>query len=198
MTVIELEKPAAKTGRSGVRNVVVLSGSPTCPSKTELLADMVARDLEERGLTVRHIRLRELPADCLMSLDYENEVIASAVEAVASADGVVIATPTFKASFSGLTKLFLDILPQFGFADKAILPLATGGTLAHVLALDYGLRPVVQSMGARWVVPSFFVTSDAFVTGDDGTSLAPKFRDGLDGVVRAFVDAVKIPATQAA
>lgn len=116
---------------------------------------MVARDLEERGLTVRHIRLRELPADCLMSLDYENEVIASAVEAVASADGVVIATPTFKASFSGLTKLFLDILPQFGFADKAILPLATGGTLAHVLALDYGLRPVVQSMGARWVVPSF-------------------------------------------
>jgi FMN reductase len=87
-------------------------------------------------------------------------------------------------------KLFLDVLPQFGLAKKVVLPLATGGTLAHVLALDYGLRPVLQSMGARWVVPSFFVTSDAFVGANEQPSLSPKFEEGLEQCISAFIEAL--------
>jgi FMN reductase len=46
-------------------------------------------------------------------------------------------------------KVFLDLLPQFALAGKAILPIATGGSVAHLPALDYGLGPVLQSMGAQ-------------------------------------------------
>lgn len=116
--------------------------------------------------------------------------VAEAAVAVAMADGVVIATTTFKASFSGLTKLFLDLLPQFALADKAVLALATGGSLAHVLALDYALRPVLQSMGPRCVVPSFFVTSEAFLVEQREPKLAAKFDVGLADVLRAFRDAL--------
>ena len=83
--------------------------------------------------------------------------IARAIKRLAASDGVAFITPIYKASFSGLMKLFIDALPQFGLKDKVAMPLATGGTTAHVLALDYGLRPVLQSLGARHIVQSFFV-----------------------------------------
>lgn len=92
-------------------------------------------------------------------------------EMLAEADGVIIATPIYKASYSGLLKMYLDQLPQFAFAGKAVMPLATGGSLAHVLALDYALRPVVQSMGARHIVQSHFVVESDIIVGDAGMSI---------------------------
>ncbi|WP_437719533.1 NAD(P)H-dependent oxidoreductase [Sorangium sp. So ce448] len=66
-------------------------------------------------------------------------------QALPSAAGVVIATPIYKASYTGALKAFLDLLPQFGLAGKAALPLATGGTLAHVLAAA-GRHPAARAL----------------------------------------------------
>jgi FMN reductase len=181
--------------RTPAPNILVISGSPTNPSKTELLANMVTGKLSHSSGPVSHLKIRDLPAQALIGMDTSDACVAAAVARVEQADGIVVATPTFKASFSGLLKLFLDLLPQFGLTNKVVLPLATGGTLAHVLALDYGLRPVLQSMGARWVVPSFFVTSDAFISENDDPALMPKFRDGLNHAVVAFRDALGNRAT---
>ena len=82
-----------------------------------------------------------------------------------NAHGIIVATPIYKASFSGLLKAALDILPQYAFVGKVILPLGTGGSLAHMLALDYALRPVLQSMGARHIVQSHFVL-DTLLSAD--------------------------------
>lgn len=196
MTVTPFEIPAAPSASRPT--ILVVSGSPTAPSKTELLAGLVADDLARASADVTHLKLRDLPSEPLVGLTSDHPEIAAATAAVAAADGIVIATPTYKASFSGLLKLFLDILPQFGFAEKSVLPLATGGSLAHVLALDYGLRPVLQSMGARWVVPSYFVMADAFQTAGETTTLAPKYADGLNLAVCAFRDALASPANRAA
>ena len=72
----------------------------------------------------------------------------------------MIATPLYKASYSGLVKTLLDLLPQAGLAGKIVLPIATGGSLAHLLALDYALKPVLSSLGARHHLPNVFA-SDA-------------------------------------
>jgi FMN reductase len=92
--------------------------------------------------------------------------VARTVTAIEQADGIIIATPIYKASYSGLLKVFLDLLPQFALAGKAVLPIATGGSVAHLLALDYGLRPVLQSMGARHIVQSLFVPESEMQTVD--------------------------------
>lgn len=63
----------------------------------------------------------------------------------------------FKAAYSGLLKLLLDLLPQFALAGKVVLPVVTGGTPAHVLAIDYALRPVLSSLGSDHIVPGWFV-----------------------------------------
>jgi hypothetical protein len=67
----------------------------------------------------------------------------------------------YKASYSGLVKVFLDLLPQAGPAGKTVLPLVTGGSLAHMLAMDYALRPVLSALGARHVVPGAFLLDSA-------------------------------------
>jgi FMN reductase len=176
-----------------VSGVLVISGSPSRTSKTERVADHVAQRLTTAGKDASHLRLRQLPAEPLLAADTANAVILDAIDRVHAADGIVLATPTYKAAYSGLLKVFLDLLPQFGFAGKAVLPLATGGTVAHVLAIDYALRPVVHSLGPRHVVQSFFVLdSHLTVTGDQleihADSAGPiddvveQFRKALDGV----------------
>jgi len=127
------------------------------------LADAVLRRLRTYGIETDHVLARELDPTALLSADLENASLSGFLKAVDSAHGIIIATPIFKASFSGLLKAALDILPQFSLAGKVVLPLGTGGSLAHVLALDYSLRPVIQSMGARHIVQSHFVVDADFI-----------------------------------
>jgi GNAT superfamily N-acetyltransferase len=70
---------------------------------------------------------------------------------------VVVTTPVYKAAYCGLLKVFLDLLPQYALRGKQVLPLATGGVLAHALAVDYALRPVLTSLGATHVAQGWFV-----------------------------------------
>jgi FMN reductase len=136
--------------------VLAVSSSPSETSKTAKVVDYVLQRMNDALLT-RHIRLRDMDPEALIMAKSAHVSVARTVAAIEQADGVIFATPIFKASYSGLLKIFLDLLPQFALTGKAILPIATGGSMAHLLALDYGLRPVLQSMGARHIVQSLFV-----------------------------------------
>jgi FMN reductase len=138
-------------------SVLVLTGSPSRVSRTSALARHLADALAGEGHDVRVLDLRTLPAAALLAADTSDPQIREAVEAVVEADGVVVATPIYKAAYSGLLKVFLDLLPQRGLRGKVVLPVATGGTLAHVLAIDYALRPVLVSLGAEHVTTGRFV-----------------------------------------
>lgn len=139
------------------KSVVILSGSPSRTSKTAKVGDMVSEWLGRHDCDTTHVKVREFSPGALLAGDTEDRDLKTAIDLVAEADGIVLATPTYKASFSGLLKAFLDVLPQFGLRDKVVMPVGTGGSLAHMLALDYGLRPVMQSMRPRLIVPSVFI-----------------------------------------
>ncbi|GGX64826.1 NADPH-dependent FMN reductase [Streptomyces hiroshimensis] len=166
--------------------VLVISGSPSPTSKTEMVGDLVAERLAEYEWNAAHLRIRTLPAAPLLQADRSDPAIAEAAEQVARADGIVLATPTYKASYSGLLKVFLDLLPQFGFTRKVVLPLATGGSTAHVLVLDYALRPVVQSLGARHVVQSLFLLDKHLDCSSGRPGIPPESTEMLDGVIEQF------------
>lgn len=174
--------------------VVALSASPSAQSKTNLVADHVLGTLARDGDRVRNIRLRELPAEALLRADLGDPAIGDAVAALTEADGVVIATPTYKAAYSGLLKVFLDLLSQFALSGKAVLPLATGGSLAHVLALDYGLRPVVQSLAPRHVVQSYFALDTQLTVTDGQLSIHPETERMLSTILGDFRHALDTPS----
>jgi FMN reductase len=172
--------------------VLVISGSPSTTSKTEGIAEHVVRWCRTLGHPTDHLRVRELPPRALLAGDRGDPEVARAVHAVESADGVVLATPIYQAAYSGLLKAFLDTLPQFAFAGKIVFPLATGGSLAHVLALDYGLRPVIQSLAPRHVVQSLFVLGTHIASAQDGVVIdngpAALLRDVVDDFHRSLAE----------
>lgn len=145
--------------------VLLLAGSPSARSRSAALLDAVQQRLHQRGAHVQRLQIRDLSPQALILADFGNRTISQALGRVAAADVLVVATPVYKAAYSGVLKVFLDSLSQTALAGKTVLPLATGGSPNHMLALDYALRPVLQSLGAKHILPGIYAT-DAQVTLD--------------------------------
>ncbi|MBR8639891.1 NADPH-dependent FMN reductase [Streptomyces tuirus] len=167
--------------------VLSVSGSPSASSLTSRLL----RHLDERLVALGHdvipLDVRTIPAEALLGADSRHPAIVEATELFAHADGVVVGTPVYKASYSGVLKALLDLLPQYALTGKTVLPLATGGSIAHVLAIDYALRPVLTSMGAAHTVQGWFTLDKDITVHDDGSlSVAPSAAEALTQVVDQF------------
>ncbi|MGW2376954.1 MULTISPECIES: NADPH-dependent FMN reductase [Kitasatospora] len=172
--------------------VLSVSGSPSATSRTTRLLRHVDARLVDRGHRVVPFEARSLPAHALLAGDFDHPEIGAVTELFARADGVVIGTPVYKAAYSGLLKALLDVLPQYALAGKAVLPLATGGSPAHVLAVDYALRPVLSSMGAGHITQGWFVLDRHITAAADGTTLVECRTDAqLVPVVEGFADALE-------
>ncbi|MDC7335889.1 NADPH-dependent FMN reductase [Streptomyces lydicus] len=171
--------------------VLSVSGSPSATSRTARLLRHLDARLADEGHRVVPLDVRTLPAEALLGADFGHPAIVEATELFARADGIVIGTPVYKAAYSGLLKALLDLLPQYALTGKTVLPLATGGSTAHVLAIDYALRPVLQSMGAAHIVQGWFVL-DRHLTVREGDPLAvdPAAQEGLDLVLDQFSGAL--------
>ncbi|MEV5791392.1 NADPH-dependent FMN reductase [Streptomyces sp. NPDC052192] len=149
--------------------ILSVSGSPSPTSRTTRLLRHLDERLRLQGHEVIPLEVRTLPAQALLGADFRHPAIVEATAQFERADGVVIGTPVYKAAYSGLLKSLLDLLPQYALTGKTVLPLATGGSTAHVLAIDYALRPMLSSMGASHIVPGWFTLDKDIVVGEDGT-----------------------------
>lgn len=124
-----------------VRTAVVV-GNPKPASRTLAAATHVARSLSghEPDLVVDLATLG--PA----LLDWSDPTVGGLVETVGSADLVVVATPTYKGTYTGLLKLFLDRFAPDGLSGVAV-PLMLGAGPGHSLAPELSLRPVLSEIG---------------------------------------------------
>lgn len=177
---------------------VAILTTGTGASKTANLARWIAGEICKAGIAIDLVNLDELNGLDLLCFAMESTSVRRLTCAVEDAHGVVVATPIYKASFSGLVKLALDVLPQFGFAGKVVLPVATAGGLAHALALDYALRPVLQSMAARHVVQSTVVSEADWGHAQTGLVPSEKACDMLGRAVEHFLFALDSRAEVAA
>ena len=173
-------------------SVLLIAGSPSERSRTAALLEAAGARLEARGVLVERLRVRDLSPQALILADFGHRSISAAIGQVAEADVVVVATPVYKAAYSGVLKVFLDLLPQDAFKGKTILPLATGGSPNHMLAVDYALRPVLQSLGARHILQGIFAT-------DSQVTLMPEGSYHVDAGIAARLDeAVEALVTETA
>ncbi|MET8952810.1 NADPH-dependent FMN reductase [Streptomyces sp. NPDC004533] len=167
--------------------VLSVSGSPSASSRTNRLLRHLDQRLIAQGHQVVPLDVRTIPAEALLGADFRHPAIAEVTELFARADGVVVGTPVYKASYSGVLKALLDLLPQYALTGKIVLPLATGGSTAHVLAIDYALRPVLNSMGAAHIVQGWFTLDKDITVHEDGSlTVAPGVAEALTQVVDQF------------
>jgi FMN reductase len=138
--------------------IVSLSASPSSASRTQFLLSWIGKRLASPAVDLVQINLRELPADELLAIAPAREEILQCIDRIVQADVVIVATPIYKAAYTGLLKAILDLLPQNALANKIVLPLASAGGSAHYLALDYALKPVLSALGARNVLGGIFAS----------------------------------------
>jgi FMN reductase len=171
--------------------VLTISASPSATSKSAATRRLVDEQLGALGHTVHALDARELPPAALLGADISHPAIAATLRLFEQAQGVVVVTPVYKASYSGLLKTLLDLLPQSGLAGKVVLPLATGGSTAHVLAIDYALRPVLSSLGPAHVVQGYFLLEQHITREPDGrTVFAEETSAALNRTVHRFAEAL--------
>lgn len=150
-------------------SALLIAGSPSERSRSAALLDAVSQRLHSRGALVDRIHIRDLSPQALLLADFGHPTVVAAADQVAKARVLVVATPVYKAAYSGVLKVFLDLLPQTALKGKTVLPLATGGSPHHMLALDYALRPVLQSLGAKHILPGIYATDSQVTLSPEGS-----------------------------
>ncbi|RZJ20001.1 MAG: FMN reductase (NADPH) [Haliea sp.] len=178
-------------------SVLLIAGSPSERSRSAALLDSVSHRLSLRGVTIERLHIRDLSPQALLLGDAAHSSIAAAIDQVARARAIVVATPVYKAAYSGVLKVFLDLLPQTALRNKTVLPIATGGSPNHMLALDYALRPVLQSLSARHILPGVYATdSQVALTPEGAHHLGTDIADRLDeAVANLYAEGLRQPAT---
>jgi FMN reductase len=178
-------------------SVLLVAGSPSERSRSAALLDSVSQRLQPHGVHVERLQIRDLSPQALLLADTAHRSIARAIDQVQRATAIVVATPVYKAAYSGVLKVFLDLLPQTALKSKWVLPLATGGSPHHMLALDYALRPVLQSLSARHILPGIYATdAQVALTPEGAYTVGPDITARLDEAVTTLVnEGLRMPAT---
>ena len=127
------------------------------------------------------------PPDCL------DDDTAKIVAALAEADAVLLASPVYRASFTGALKNLLDLTPVEALRAKPVGIVAMGATLHHYLGVDWQLRAVLAWFGALVAPTSVYLESGHF---QDGQLTDPAARAGLGDLVGALVAMAGYPRDQ--
>ncbi|MFJ9901813.1 FMN reductase [Streptomyces sp. NPDC101152] len=143
--------------------LVVVSAGLSVPSSTRLLADRLAAAVgRQTSVEVEVVELRDLAVEIAHNFTngFPGRALAAAQDAVTSADGLIVVTPVFSASYSGLFKSFFDVLDKDALEGKPVLIAATGGSARHSLVLEHALRPLFAYLRAVVVPTGVYAASE--------------------------------------
>ncbi|MCU1473023.1 CE1759 family FMN reductase [Amnibacterium sp.] len=148
--------------------LVVVSGGTSEPSSTRMLADRILQSTTSRAaragveLQTTVLELRPLAADLASAqvTGFATPALQAAIDRLAVADALVIATPVYKAGVSGLVKSFVDMLDTDLLIATPTLLAATAGTARHALVADEQLRSLFAYLRALATPTSVFAASD--------------------------------------
>ena len=143
-------------GRPSAAGVVVLVGNPRPGSRTLGVATAVAGRVAAAfgGAAISVIDLAERGPRLLVP---DDEQVAADLALLLAADALVVASPTYKATYTGLLKVFLDRIAGGALGGTPAVPVMTGGAPNHSLSVDVHLRPLLLELGASCPTPALYV-----------------------------------------
>lgn len=153
--------------------LVVVSAGASDPSSTAMLADrlaartVAAAESHGAAVAVTTIELRAMANEIGAALVSQNlgPKLAAAVEALGAADGVIAATPIYKAGVSGLFKGFFDVLDNDLLIGKPVALAATAGTARHALVVDEAMRSLFAYMRTLTIPTAVFAATEDWSGG---------------------------------
>lgn len=152
-------------------NIVIISGSPVIPSRSAALSAYMKNKLVKQGMNVSMINIRDLPPEDLMHANFKSPAIKEAMAKIDEAQAVIAVSPVYKATYTGLLKTFFDLIPEKALANKIILPVASGGSIAHLLALEYTFNPLFSVLGAQEIISGVYLVDSQIQCQDNEVTL---------------------------
>jgi FMN reductase len=126
----------------------------------------VAQALQGRATDSRDLLTIDLAEHASELFDASSPTVEGLLNSVAGSEVVVVASPTYKATYSGLLKSFLDRYRSDALAGSVGIPVMTGAAPIHALAPEVHLRPLLVELGASTPTRGLFVTEQQFDTLD--------------------------------
>jgi FMN reductase len=162
--------------------IAVVTGNPKPASRTLGVATYVADVLaKELGASADHlvVDLAEHAGDLF---DWGAQRLIQLTAEVASSEVVVAASPTYKATYTGMLKAFFDRYGSNGLAGSVAVPVMTGGAPIHALAVEVHLRPLLTELGATVPARGLYVTEPEF--GELGSAVV-RWAEGAVPLLRS-------------
>jgi FMN reductase len=176
-------------------DILLISGSPSTPSRSGALLEYAVERLSAEGFSTELVSVRDYPAEDLILGKYDSPAFDRTKRLVADARGLIVATPVYKAAYTGALKTLLDILPPQALRGKTVLPIATGGSPAHLLVLDYALKPVLGTLGASDILQGVYVIDGQLQLDREGYRFIDvEIRERFDRELDSLATKVKTPA----
>jgi len=175
------------------RNLIVVATGVGAPSSSRMLADRltaatvdVLRDEYDITATAKVTEVRDIAIDVTNNLitGVPTARLATLIDDLTTADGLIIVTPVFNSTFNGLFKSFLDCVGPTALSGLPTLIGATGGTPRHSLVLDYGMRPVLTYMHADVMTTGVYAATEDWAGTADDT--LPSLPDRIRRAAREF------------
>ena len=166
--------------------ITCLAGSLSSPSKTRALVELAGRRVAERfGATSAAYDLTDLQPSLGSAVQLEDLAPEprAIVGGLLSADALILGSPVYKGSYSGLFKHLFDLIDPAALAGKPILLMATGGGDKHALVIEHQLRPLFAFFEAATLATSVYAGSADFI---DGSPVSPALLTRLDRAVAQF------------
>lgn len=170
--------------------VITLAGSPRFPSRSSSLLEYAREKLSRQNVEVFHWHIQNFVPEDLLYARFDSAALTTLTAQLSQAEGVIIATPVYKASFSGALKTLLDLLPERALEGKVVLPVATGGTVAHMLAVDYALKPVLSALKAQEILHGVFADDSQVLDYQHQPRFSAPLQQRLDSALDTFWQAL--------
>jgi FMN reductase len=144
-----------------VSTVGIVVGNPKAHSRTLGVAEAVAAAAADAGGLAGAERIVVDLAELGSQLfDWSSVAVRDAVDRICATSLAVVASPTYKASYTGLLKSFLDWFSTTDLQGVTVVPVMVGAGLQHALAVEVHLRPVLVELGASLPTRGLYVTED--------------------------------------
>ena len=159
--------------------VVFISGSPAVPSRTDIVLKHVEALVKEKGVSTKNYSVTDFSPEDLVKGRWDSQDIVKFADVIKQADGLIIGSPVYKASYTGVLKSLLDLLPEGALKNKPVLPIMVGGSSRHLLAIDYSLNPLIAILKGQPLQGLYFVDGEI-----DKSNEAAPIKDA--GVIRTY------------
>jgi FMN reductase len=163
--------------------ITTIVGNPRVGSRTALAADAVAAGIDGlaqaagRATERRVIELAQLAGELFA---FPSEAVDAAVGLALASDVLVVASPTYKATYTGLLKAFFDRFGTNALAGVVAVPMMMGGSPIHFLAVDAHLTPLLQEIGASCPTRGLFILESEL---DDLAGLVERWQTAQSSVL---------------